>query len=81
MFVLLLPEKVQLQKSEVKCTAFVAGCENEIRHETKKRGGVEKYIFIVVRQLPDKGVKGWCISWFKGMVIPVFTSVGKKDEA
>ena len=38
----------------------------------------ERYLGIFIPQLPDKGVKGWCISWIEGMVIPVFTSARKK---
>ena len=38
----------------------------------------ERYLGIVIPQLPGKDVKGWCISWIKGKVIPVFTSARKK---
>ena len=38
----------------------------------------ERYLGIVIPQLPGKDVKGWCISWIEGRVIPVFTSARKK---
>ena len=51
---------------------------HNIKNKIKKR---ERYLGIGIRQLPDKGVNGWCISWIEGRVIPVFTSAREKDEA
>ena len=65
---------MQLQNSEDKRTALVAGCEDETKHKK----GKERYLGIVIPQLTDKGVKGWCISWVEGKVISVFTSARKK---
>ena len=72
--------KVQLQKSEDKRTALVSGCEDETKHNIKKKFE-KRYLGIAIPQLPGKGVKGWCISWIEGKVIPVFTSARKKEEA
>ena len=46
---------------------------------TKK--GKERYLGIVIPQLPYKGVTGWFISWIEGKVIQVFTRAMEKDEA
>ena len=64
------PEKVQFQKSQV--TALVAGVLGQKKKDNHS---------IFIPQLPDKGVKGWCISWIEGKVIPVFASARKKDGA
>ena len=34
----------------------------------------ERYLGIVIPQLPGKDVKGWCISWIEGKVIPGYLS-------
>ena len=64
---------MQLRESKDKRTALVVGVSG--------KQNIERYLGIVIPQLPDKGVKGWCIKWIKGKVIPVFTGAMKKDEA
>ena len=45
-----------------------------------KKEEEERYLGIVIPQLPGKDVKGWCISWIEGKVIPVFTSAREKKR-
>ena len=68
---------MQLQKSEDKRTALAAGCEDKTKHNINKNKK-EIYLGIVIPQLPGKDVKGWCISWIEGKVIPLFTSAREK---
>ena len=63
---------MQLQESEDEHTALVVGCED------KAKARNEGYLGIAFPQLSDKGVKGWCINWIKGKVIPVFAGAMEK---
>ena len=65
--------KVQLQKHSIS--------SGDVRTKQNiNKNKKERYLGIVIPQLPGKDVKGWCISWIEGKVIPVFTSARKRHK-